>query len=76
MAFESFGMNDFKIYEIKDFAMERGLAPLTCYETLKNVVKNDWVKVTTHPRFYSNNTKLWYGVMMYHFLSQANKDLN
>ena len=51
LAFESFGMNDFKIYEIKDFAMERGLAPLTCYETLKNVVKNDWVKVTTHPRF-------------------------
>lgn len=69
-------MNDFKIYDIKYFAMERGLCPITCYETLKNVVKNDWVKITTHPRFYSNNTKLWYSVMMYHFLSQSNKDLN
>lgn len=55
--------------------MERGFAPLTCYETLKNVVKNDWVKITTHPRF-NNNTKLWYSVMMYHFLSQSNKDMN
>lgn len=69
-------MEDFKIYDIKYFAMERGLAPLVCYETLKNVVKNDWVKVTTHPRFKSNNLKLWYSVMMYQFLSQANKDLN
>ena len=76
MAFETFGMEDFKIYDIKYFAMERGFAPLTCYETLKNVVKNDWVKVTTHPRFHSNNRKLWYSVMMYHFLAQSNKDLN
>lgn len=68
-------MDDFKIYDIKYFAMERGFAPLTCYETLKNVVKNDWVKITTHPRF-NNNTKLWYSVMMYHFLSQSNKDMN
>lgn len=56
--------------------MERGLASLTCYETLKNVVKNDWGKVTTHPRFDNNNTKLWYGVMLYRFLSQSNRDLS
>lgn len=69
-------MKDFKLYEIKSFARERGLAALTCYETLRNVVNNDWVKITTHPRFDDNNIKLWYSVMMYEFMSQANKDLN
>lgn len=76
LAFERYGMNDFKIYDIKHFAMMRGFAPLTCYEALLNVVKNDWIKITTHPKFISNNTRLWYSVMMYHFLSQSNKDLN
>lgn len=69
-------MNDLKLYEFKFYARERGLAALTCYETLRNVINNDWVKITTHPRFASNNTKLWYSVMMYNFMAQANKDLN
>ena len=57
-------------------ARERGLATLSCYETLKNVVKNDWVKFTTHPKFKNNNTKLWYSVMMYNFLKESSRDIN
>ena len=68
-------MKDIQGNMIKLFARERGFAALTCYDTLKNVVKNDWVKITTHPKF-TDNTKLWYSVMMYKFLSQANHDLN
>ena len=75
-AFEKYGMNDIKGNYIKDFARERGFAALTCYDTLRNVLKNDWVKITTHPKFEDNNTKIWYSVMMYQFLSQTNKDLN
>lgn len=67
MAFEKYGMEDIQGYAIRDFARERGLATLSCYITLKNVVCNDWVKVTTHPKF-TNNTKLWYSVMLYHFM--------
>lgn len=74
-AFEKFGMEDIQGYAIRDFARERGLATLSCYITLKNVVANDWVKVTTHPKF-TNNTKLWYSVMMYHFMKEASRDLN
>lgn len=69
-------MKDVKLCDIKYYARERGLAGLTCYETLRNVINNDWVKITTHPRFVSNNTKLWYSVMMYNFMKKANKDLN
>ena len=69
-------MDDIKGNYIKHFARERGFPTLTCYETLKNVVKNDWVKITTHPKFQKTNTKLWYSVMMYHFLSQTNNELN
>lgn len=75
-AFEKYGMDDIIGRDIKDFARERGLAALTCYDTLKNVLKNDWVKTTTHPKFENNNTKFWYSIMLYHFLSQTNKDLN
>lgn len=69
-------MKDIQGNVIKRFARERGFAALTCYDTLKNVLKNDWVKITTHPKFKDNNAKLWYSVMMYKFLAQANKDLN
>ena len=69
-------MDDIIGNNIKSFSRERGLAALTCYDTLKNVLKNDWVKHITHPKFENNNSKLWYAVMMYHFLSQTNKDLN
>jgi hypothetical protein len=76
LAFERYGMKDVKLCETKNYARERGLASLTCYETLRNVINNDWVKITTHPRFTSNNTKLWYSVMMYNFMAQANKEIN
>lgn len=76
LAFERYGMNDIKLYEIKYFARERGLVALTCYETLRNVINNDWVKITTHPRLASNNSKLWYSVMMHNFMALSNKDLN
>lgn len=69
-------MKDIKGKSIKDFARERGFAALTCYDTLKDVVKNDWVKITTHPKMQDNNTKIWYSVMMYNFLSKTNHDLN
>lgn len=69
-------MKDVRLVEIKSFARERGLAPLACYETLRNVINNDWVKITTHPRFVSNNTKIWYSVMMYNFMAKSNKDLS
>ena len=69
-------MDDIEGNSIKDFARERGFATLSCYITLKNVLKNDWVKMTTHPKFEDNNIKLWYSVMMYNFLAQTNKDLN
>ena len=69
-------MKDIEGHAIKRFARERGFAALTCYDTLKNVVKNDWVKITTHPKFKDSNAKLWYSVMMYKFLAQTNKDLN
>lgn len=68
-------MDDIEGYVIREFARQRGLASLSCYITLKNVLVNDWVKVTTHPKF-SNNTKLWYSVMLYHFMKEANRDLN
>lgn len=73
LAFEAFGMKDFKINDIRYFAMMRGFAPLICYEHLMGVVKNDWTKIATHPKLQNNNTKLWYSVMMYHFLQQANQ---
>ena len=75
-AFEKYGMKDIEGTSIKDFARERGFAALTCYDTLKNVLNNDWVKIITHPKFKDNNTKIWYSVMMYHFLAQTNHDLN
>lgn len=52
----------------------RGFAPLICYENLMGVVKNDWTKIATHPKLQHNNTKLWYSVMMYHFLQQAGQE--
>ena len=51
IAFEEYGMDDIIGNNIKDFARERGMAALTCYDTLKNVLKNDWVLTTTHPKF-------------------------
>ena len=72
-AFEIFGMDDVTGKYIKQLARERGLATLSCYETLKRVVKNDWVKFTTHPKFKNNNVKLWYSVMMYNFLKESSR---
>lgn len=69
-------MKDIKLHEVNNFIRERGLASLTCYETSRNVLNNDWVKVTTHPRFADNTIKLWYSVMMYHFLSQAHNSMH
>lgn len=40
------------------------------------MVKNDWVKFMTHPKFNNNNVKLWYSVMMYNFLKEASRDIN
>lgn len=68
-------MDDIEGYNIKHFGRSRGFAAISCYITLKNVLKNDWVKITTHPKF-TDNTKLWYSVMMFHFMNQTNKDLN
>jgi LETM1 and EF-hand domain-containing protein 1 len=76
LAFDRYGMNDVKLEQMKLFARERGLATLTCYETLRNVINNDWVKVVTHPRFTSNNARLWYSVLMYSFMEKSNRDLN
>lgn len=75
-AFEMYGLDDVIGNEIKEIARERGLATLSCYETLKNVIKNDWVKFTTHPKFKNTNTKLWYSVMMYNFLKESSREIN
>jgi len=66
-------LNDIEGSSIKHFARERGLATLSCYDTLKNVVRYDWVKFTTHPKFKNNNVKLWYAVMMYDFLKESSR---
>lgn len=73
IAFEKYGLYDIKDHHIKCFARERGLAALTCYITLKNVIKNDWIDVIRHPKFENNNIKLWYSVMLYSFLKKSNK---
>jgi hypothetical protein len=75
-AFEKWGMDDVVGTYIKHIARERGLAALSCYESLKKVVANDWVKFTTLPKFKNNNTKLWYSVMMYNFLKESSRDIN
>jgi len=75
-AFEKYGLDDIIGSNIKEIARERGLATLSCYDTLKNVIKNDWVKFTTHPKFRNNNIKLWYSVMMYNFLKESSRDIN
>lgn len=75
-AFEKYGLDDIIGSNVKEFARERGLATLSCYDTLKNVIKNDWVKFTTHPKFSNNNIKLWYSVMMYNFLKESSRDIN
>jgi hypothetical protein len=37
------------------------------------VIRHDWVKFTTHPKFTNNNIKLWYAVMMYNFLKESSR---
>ena len=69
-------MDDIIGSKVKHIARERGLATLSCYETLKNVVRFDWVKFTTHPKFKNNNVKLWYSVMMYNFLKESSREIN
>ena len=46
---------------------------MSCYDTLKNVIRYDWIKFTTHPKFKNNNVKLWYSVMMYNFLKESSR---
>ena len=69
-------MKDIIGSKIKYFARERGLATLSCYDTLKNVIKYDWIKTTTHPKFKNNNVKLWYSVMLYNFLKESSREIN
>lgn len=77
MAFEKYGMDDIEGSRIKEFARERGLAALSCYETLKNLIRYDWVQFTTNEKFMSNNNaKLWYSIIMYNFLKESSRDLN
>lgn len=69
-------MNDIVGYNVKHFARQRGIAAISCYETQKNIIRNDWVKYTTHPKFENDNAKLWYAVMLYYFTNKTNKQLN
>lgn len=68
------GLKDLKISDIKDFSRARGITSITCYESLKAFFKREWLAVTTHPKFDSN-TKIWYSVMIYHFLKDKNREL-
>lgn len=77
IAFEKYGMADIIGSNIKEFARERGLPVLSCYVTLGNVIKNDWVKFATNEKYKSNNNaKLWYSVIMYNFLKESSRDQN
>lgn len=69
-------MDDIQGTDIKDFARERGLATLSCYLTLKNVIYNDWVKQIKEKRLVDNNIKLWYSVMLYNFMARTNHEQN
>lgn len=68
------GIKDLKISDIKEFSRARGITSITCYEALKEFFKREWLTVTTHPKFDAN-TKIWYGVMIYHFLKDKNREL-
>ena len=68
-----FGFHDTSGHLITSFARERGIITISCYETLKYVMANDWVNVCIKKKF-NDNTMLWYAVMNYDFLRNANKE--
>jgi len=68
------GIKDLKISHMKDFSRARGITSITCYESLKGLFNREWLAVTTHPKFDAN-TKIWYSVMIYHFLKDKNREL-
>jgi len=65
-------MNDVVGIKIKNIARQRGLPTLSCYESLKNVVKNDWIDKNKEGLFSDNNIKLWYSVMLYSSICRNN----
>lgn len=72
-AFFKFGLHDIKGHMITDFARERGITTISCYEALKVLIADQWV---TKCMKLSPNTMVWYAVMQYDFLQNANKELN
>ena len=73
LAFFKFGMHDVMGHLITDFARERGITTISCYETLKVLVQNEWVSVAI---MSSNNSMIYYALMQYDFLKNTNSDIN
>jgi hypothetical protein len=73
LAFFKFGMSDVKGHLITDFARERGITTISCYETLKVLIQNDWVTTCI---MISNNSMLFYAIMQYDFLKNTNQEFN
>lgn len=69
------GFHDIVGHRITDFARERGITTITCYETLKAIMANEWVNVCMNRKF-NDNAILWYAIMQYDFLRNANNDMN
>jgi len=69
------GFQDIIGHRITDFARERGITTITCYETLKTVLSNEWVNVCRDKEF-NDNAMFWYAIMQYDFLRNANNDMN
>lgn len=65
------GMKDIKGKEITNFARERGITSIACYESLKAFLQNMWIKKTLD---YSNNQMVWHAIMLYDVLEHANMD--
>ncbi|KAL4463559.1 hypothetical protein ABPG72_018814 [Tetrahymena utriculariae] len=74
-AFFKMGFHDIVGHRITDFARERGITTISCYETLKAVIANEWVNVNINRKF-NNNAMIWYSIMQYDFLRNANNDMN
>lgn len=69
------GFNDIAGRRITDFARERGITTITCYESLKSILENEWVNICLN-RSMNDNVMLWYSIMQYDFLRNTNNDMN
>ena len=69
------GFHDIIGHSITNFARERGITTITCYETLKAILSNEWVNVCRDKEF-NDNAMFWYAIMQYDFLRNANNDMN